>query len=291
LWSAASRSDGVLDGSGDLDALKMPSGRGAMIERMQAMMGAAETVAPRIVSTDEAIAGDLQRRHGERALLIEARQCSEGGVRMLAVLDLDRDALAAEQKRLATPKSGGPAVEVIDRATWLVMRRLQLSGMLQLVEGPVRVLHRAREMAEADGPGDAGTRPAELRGQAERALRMARVLAVGGFPEEAPTLLAKAIGHAAAARLAVLGELSAGVSTATPVQIRDLVERKVLPPQAATTLAALWPAAGVPSGAQVGRLLEATEEVLAACDDAMEAQPSVGASRPTLQQPAEPLLM
>ena len=32
--------DGVLDGQGDLDALKMPSGRAAMIERMQAMMQA-----------------------------------------------------------------------------------------------------------------------------------------------------------------------------------------------------------------------------------------------------------
>ena len=30
--------DGVLDGEGDLGALKMPSGRAAMIERMQAMM-------------------------------------------------------------------------------------------------------------------------------------------------------------------------------------------------------------------------------------------------------------
>ena len=32
--------DGVLDGRGDLGALKMPSGRAAMIERMQALMGA-----------------------------------------------------------------------------------------------------------------------------------------------------------------------------------------------------------------------------------------------------------
>ena len=37
--------DGVLDGQGDLGALKMPSGRAAMIERMQAMMQLAPSVA------------------------------------------------------------------------------------------------------------------------------------------------------------------------------------------------------------------------------------------------------
>src|SRR6202011_1847072 len=37
--------DGVLDGRGDLSALKMPSGRAAFIERMQAMMEAAEKAA------------------------------------------------------------------------------------------------------------------------------------------------------------------------------------------------------------------------------------------------------
>ena len=38
--------DGVLDGQGDLGALKMPSGRAAMIERMEAMMQAARERRP-----------------------------------------------------------------------------------------------------------------------------------------------------------------------------------------------------------------------------------------------------
>ena len=66
--------DGVLDGAGDLAALKMPSGRAAMIERMQAMMQAARRASRRASSSpDEAFAEELRRRHGERALLIEAR--------------------------------------------------------------------------------------------------------------------------------------------------------------------------------------------------------------------------
>ena len=50
--------DGVLDGQGDLGALKMPSGRAAMIERMQAMMQAEVSVAPRILSPEEAFAAE-----------------------------------------------------------------------------------------------------------------------------------------------------------------------------------------------------------------------------------------
>src|SRR5262249_57261769 len=52
--------EGVLDGCGDIDALKLPSGRAAMVERMQAMLTAADATAPRIVTADEAIAEELR---------------------------------------------------------------------------------------------------------------------------------------------------------------------------------------------------------------------------------------
>jgi hypothetical protein len=231
---------------------------------MQAMMQPA--VAPRIVSADEALAQELQRRHGERALLIEARQRGDGRLGVLAVLDLDGDALAAETARLASV-GDRLAVEVIDRATWAAMRRLQSSGILQLVEGSGRVLHRASGFAEPDqAAAGSATRAAELRGRAERTLRMARVLAAGGFPEEALPLIAKAIGQGAAARLSSLGELSDGTAMATPAQIRALVERGALPPQAVDALAHLSPAVGTPRAAEVAELLDAAAQVLAACD-------------------------
>jgi hypothetical protein len=255
--------DGLIDGQGDIGTLKMPNGRAAMIERMQAMMQAA----PRIVSADEALAQELARRHGEAALLIEARARGDGRLGVLAVLDLDRDALAAETARLTAAGGAGLAVEVIDRATWVAMRRLQSSGILQLVEGSGRVLHRAPGFDEPDqAVGGLQARTGELRVAAERTLRMARVLAAGGFPEEAPPLIAKAIGQGAAARLSALGELPDGIAMATPVQIRALVERGVLPPQAVDALADLSPAAHAPSGAEINRGLDAAAQVLAACD-------------------------
>jgi hypothetical protein len=260
--------DGVLDGQGDLGALKMPSGRAAMIDRMQAMMQAEASVTPRILSLEEAFAEELRRRHGERALLIEAGTGGDGRVRLLAVLDLEREALAAEAKRHEARREVGPAVEVIDRPTWLAMRRLAASGMITLAEGQSRVLHRSPDFAVAADPSfDPQARATELRGQADRSLRMARVLAAGGFPEEALPLIAKAIGIGAAASLAALGELAAGVSIATPAQVRDLVDRGILAAQAEAALSDLWSVAGGRAVADVESLIGMGTLAIAGLDE------------------------
>jgi len=258
--------EGVLDGRGDIAKIKMPSGRAAMIERMQAMLEAGEAAAPRIVAPDEAIAEDLRARHGERALLIEARRGADGQLRVLAVLDLDTEALAAEVKRLQERRDeAAPAVEAIDRPTWLAMRRLETSGMLSLTDGSVRVLHRAADFVTGDAAGHQAARASDMHKEAERSLRMAKVLAAGGFAEEAPALIAKTLGCLGAAELAALGELAQGGTTATPQQLRDLVERGALPASAAAALDGLWPAGGAPSGGEIAQLLAATEHVVAAC--------------------------
>jgi superfamily II DNA or RNA helicase len=263
--------DGVLDGQGDLGALKMPSGRGAMIERMQAMMGA-EASAPSL-SPEEAIAEELCRRHGERALLIEARTGADGRIRLLAVLDLEGEALETEAKRHQVAGDAGPFVEVIDRPTWLAMRRLAASGMIKLSEDHSRALHRSPDFAAAaDASFAPEKRAAELRCEAERSLRMARVLAAGGFPEEALPLIGKAIGIGAAAKLAALGELAAGISIATPAQIHDLVRRGVFAPQAQAALLALWSTAAAPPIAELASLIEDASLAVAIVDDRVQAK-------------------
>jgi hypothetical protein len=254
----------------------MPSGRGAMIERMQALMQAGKTTAaapPRVVPAEEAISQDLQQRHGARTLLIDTRQGRDGRLRMLAVLDLDARALAAENKRLAGLAGAGPAIEVIDRATWLAIERLQAGGVLQFIGGPSRVLHLAADLAE-DGGGATRARAMELRAQAERFVRKAQVLSAGGFPEEAPALLARAIGIAGAARLALLDELPDDASAAYPLQIKELVERKLLPVEATATLDVLT-AAVPPSHSEVDRLLGVVARIVVACGDGPHAAPPV----------------
>ena len=241
LGSKQALADGVLDGQGDLSKLKMPSGRAAMIERIEAMMRT-KLAAPRILSPEESVAGELTRRHGERALLVEARTGNDGRLRVLAVLDLAGEALAEEtQRHAAVAAAGGPVVQVIDRASFLAMRRLAASGLIALAEGEARVLHQAAEFAAAADPaGDARERTAELTVQAERSLRMARVLAAGGFAEEALPLVGKAIAGAAGAKLAALGELATAATLATPTQMRDLIARGAFRPEAEAVLGALW---------------------------------------------------
>ena len=273
LGAKQALADGVLDGQGDLAALKMPSGRGAMIERMSALMQAGERpAAPRIALPEEVLAEGLRQRHGERAMLIEARPTGDGATRMLVVLDLESRALSAEGRRLAGAAAGAPAtqpaVEVIDLATWRALQRLQSVGLVQLVGGPARILHQAQGLAagEVAIARRFAQRSAQLLTEAERALRKARVLAAGGFPEEVPALLAKAIGHAGAARLASSGEIADDIALATPAQVRELVEQNLLPLQAIATLDLIAAVSGTLSlsGSDVERLLAATAEIIAA---------------------------
>jgi len=207
--------DGVLDGHGDVGALRMPSGRGALVERMRAMLDGVEALGPRIVAAEEAVSAELRDRLGERVLRLESRTGANGEMRMLAVLDLGADALAAEAERLRGQGDAVP-VEVIDRAAWLTLRRLMSAGVVGATGAP-RVLHACAEFAEAaeaaEAPTQGDARPAQWRAEADRAIRMAGVLADGGFPEETPALVAKALRCVAAAHRRAAGDGLADPST------------------------------------------------------------------------------
>jgi hypothetical protein len=228
-----------------------------------------------VVPPEAVIAADICQRHGERALLIEARQGSDGRMHMLAVLDVDRGRVASEAKRSAAAGGDAPAIEVIDRATWDLLQRLQASGLVQFTGGAVRVLHQSASLSEHDGAAAriVAARATELLGTAARQLRKAQVLSAGGFPEEVAPLLASAITHAAAARLVSNGELPPEAGAATREQIRDLVEREELPRVALSILAlpapdALTAAKTNADVADLEPLLKATAEIVAACGGA-----------------------
>ena len=141
-----SLADGILDGTDDFSAIKMPSGRAAMIERMQALLGETKAASIRVLSAEEALVEDIRTRHDERLIRAELR-----ADRLLMVLDLDPGALAAEQARLRQENSfGQPAVELIDRTAWQMLQRLTQAGILQFTPTPTRVLHCAEEGAGVD---------------------------------------------------------------------------------------------------------------------------------------------
>jgi hypothetical protein len=240
----------------------MPSGRAAFVERMQAMMAARP--AARIIPPEEASVADLVARHGDKALLVEARQGVDGRPKILAVLDLDKATLADEIVRLSSVDAF--AVDAIDRATWLAMQRLASTGLLQFTHES-RVLHRSSEFAEeATESLSSDQRAVQLMAEAKRALRMAWVLASGGFPEEVPALLAKAVHKAGAARMADRAVLFAQASTATDADIKRLVEQDVLPADALTTLDTSQPSAGPPADDAVKALVAKVEQLITAIE-------------------------
>ena len=131
--------DGVLDGAADFSQIAMPSGRAAMIERMQAMLGGGEPIRIKTLRPEEALVEDMKARHGARLLHAELR-----AQRLLLVLDAEPPLIAAERARLA---SSTPGAEILDRAAWQTLQRLAEAGLIGFTETRARILHQS----EANG--------------------------------------------------------------------------------------------------------------------------------------------
>jgi hypothetical protein len=249
--------DGVLDGAGDLGALKMPSGRGAFIERMQAMMNEPKRLAPRILSPEEAFVADLVARLGDKVLSVEARKGADGRENLLVVLDVDAPALAAEIERGVE----GFDAEFIDKVAWLAMRRLASSGLISFTQ-EARLLHRSAALpAEVTSPELDCGRASKAMAEADRWLRMAKVLSAGGFADEAPAVLGKSLGSVAQALLYRRGEAAA--APAGDQGIRRLIDEAALPAEAWTIIeTAQSPAPGA-TESSIEPLIAATARILA----------------------------
>ncbi|MGH7077083.1 MAG: DEAD/DEAH box helicase [Acetobacteraceae bacterium] len=187
--------DGVLDGRGDLAALKMPSGRAAMVERMAGLLSQPVAAVPP-PDPVQRFAEEIAEGMSQSVLSIERRRRDDGSAATLVVLDGAAGDSDRERRRLAEAgeKTGLGAIEFLDRETWEAIRRLAAAGILKLAE-PDQVLHHA------PGPDASAEAAARLRSsriatgwlkEADRKLRMAQLLADGDFGAEALTPLGEA---------------------------------------------------------------------------------------------------
>ncbi len=192
--------DGLLDGE-DLKAVRMPSGRRAMVERMAAMMAPAATAAPE--PPKPMLQDELVARHGEALLLLEGHKAANGSERYLAVVDGE------------VPATATPNVEYLDRASYEAMCRLADTGLLRVADGERRELLRSPKLeTPLDGRRQERlARSADLLGGAERKLRMALLLAQGGFTEEAVPVLTECLALATNARSVMTGDATNGEAT------------------------------------------------------------------------------
>jgi hypothetical protein len=193
--------DGVLDGQDDLKAMKLPSGRRAFVERMSAMMAPPTAPVP-ATPTERSLRDELVEAHGDGLLLVETRRSADDNEVVLVVLE-DTDAALVEQQRLAA--ADGRRVEVIDRRSYETLQRLAGAGVL----GQGQDVFRSDRLAapSAEQRRQRLTRGAEVLGGAERKLRMALLLAEGGFTAEAMPALDQCLALAADARRLIAGDV------------------------------------------------------------------------------------
>jgi hypothetical protein len=134
---------------------------------------------------------DLLARFGDRLLLAEARLNREGRETLLIVTEQGTRAERVEVESLlgqhTGPDAPPPALELIERTTFEAIERLAAAGLLQFTAEGHRLLHRSPAL----GRGQDGERDRRLVlarqtfEQAQRKVRMAAVLAGGGFAVEA----------------------------------------------------------------------------------------------------------
>ncbi|HOB98416.1 MAG TPA: DEAD/DEAH box helicase [Verrucomicrobiota bacterium] len=204
LSSKQALADGVLDRRGNLAEIKLRSGRQSFLAKLQQLMSSAPalpaTPAPpkKVLPADRALgfAQEAQQRLADLCVRCEERYPAHGEHSILYLV-VDRDA-ALWRERLADlhdeffgAGSGDPLapvrLEVIDRAADEAVQRLIDAGLVARTTRAVRPLVPA---TAADSPPpplpDAHRlKAAGYRQQAERKLKMARLLAGGELEEEA----------------------------------------------------------------------------------------------------------
>jgi superfamily II DNA or RNA helicase len=264
--------DGVLDGRGDIAALKMPSGRTAIVEMMAALLHPPESV-PLAPAQDPGrrFAAEIVDRLSDAVLLIERHRRDEGGETMVVVMEGAPAELNDERRRLieAAEQAGIASVEIVERSAWEVIRRLAGAGIVRLTEAG-EILHRSSALDEAEPEDRAGrirNRQVALDwlNHAERKLRMANLLADGGFAEEALAPLGGVASFAIRAiAIAVDPNLEPAMAETIPeVELTELAAvRAQLPPGAIADLALIGDT--VNGGIDVGASRVAAQGLLAA---------------------------
>jgi hypothetical protein len=215
-----------------------------------------------VISAEEGFVADLVRRLEEKALMVEERRGHDGHARLLVVLDADAETLAAEAARAAG--DAAVAAEIVGIDTWRSMRRLAATGLLKFTHEARELYRSAALPSEPPASKAPGERGAEAIAEADRALRMAKILADGGFPEEAPALLAKSLHAMTAALVAARGEAPAGAPNPANADIRRLVDCGALPSEALALLDATRSVSSAATMDDVAPLLSSTTRILTA---------------------------
>ncbi|MBT3966092.1 MAG: DEAD/DEAH box helicase family protein [Gammaproteobacteria bacterium] len=195
--------DGVLDGEG-VTEMDLPSGRGAMLERLEALMEERPTTVlkPKPEPEPEPKINPLQQLQQE----VEARAPGLGGsITEIENARGEKHILAvapdSQQKTVeeALQASSDP-VELIDPETLALLKRLADAGAITLNSAMAQLLpdHKEEQQRQQERTRARIKKAQQQLSEAERPLKMAQLLFDGGFQQEALSPLCEAIKTGAA---------------------------------------------------------------------------------------------
>lgn len=261
----------LLDGKGELDALPIPSGRAAFIERLEAVMGTSPGPTPAVAPSGtlaepppapaeplERLGQELVAGLGDELLLLEAHAAQDGRRMLLAVVDRlpevaqRRTQLDALVRRHAGEAGEPSGLEVIERATYEAIERMAAAGLVQLGATDRRTLYRSPRFTDRRAVEEQQRllRARRSFDRAERKGRMARVLAEGGFPVEALPALTEALAGALLCLAHLAGAVDAADEDVSPAVGEAL--RAAAPPVGELAAEALSLSARSPERAAAG---------------------------------------
>jgi hypothetical protein len=202
-------SDGVLDRKGNLTEIKLHSGRQAFLKKLELLVSAdinRPSPPRKQLPSDRSLAFAVQARETLGANLISCEeQYPEQGAHTVLLTVVERDAetsrtrLVALHDELFGVGKSDPLcpvqLDVIDRATHDVLKRLIAAGVIAPVTRAVRALFPGVESTSTPPPLTAEEQKivTEQKQQAARKLKMGEVLGTAGLAEESRVALLDAI--------------------------------------------------------------------------------------------------
>jgi hypothetical protein len=141
---------------------------------------------------------DVSARLSTRLLRLEAHPSQDGGTTLLMVVDAVTEHVRPLAERLLQESFGtgsAPMLELMDRSTFEMLRRLSRAGVARLQTEKVHVLHEETAEAVDERRERARRREAAqpLLAEARRKKRMSLLLREGGFPHESLPSLREAV--------------------------------------------------------------------------------------------------
>lgn len=188
---------GVLDGTGDLDKIKLKSGGQNLLKRLEQIMTTARSAspAPPAPPTDPAVAFAAKVRERLGSHLIHCDEIWFPASDTPVLLTVLRDAspvprAAVEEIFRETPWSGEPpTLQLLEISAWEALHNLASAGWISIHSRATRPLLPIH--GEVLTPEELA-RIADLRATAAKKRRAAEALCAAGLPEEAAPMTASA---------------------------------------------------------------------------------------------------